>query len=97
MACTGDRGVKLPGFRQAQGMATSVFCITDTNDLRYLLLVMSEMQGVKSCRREHGQVGPGCCVELKCCHDQEGQTIGEAAAKLSIGNGIRGNSSLMDD
>lgn len=62
---TGDRGVKLPGFRQAQGMAVSGFCITDTNDLRNLLLVRSEMQGVKSCRREPGQVGPGCCVELK--------------------------------
>lgn len=25
---TGDRGVKLPGFRQAQAMAVSGFCIT---------------------------------------------------------------------
>lgn len=96
---TGYRSVKLLGFRLLQSVAVSGPCVAGTNGLRCLSLVRSEMQEVRGCRRECGQVGPSWCVELKTllCPRGAGEQSAEAAAKLPLGNEIRGNANLMGD
>ena len=86
--------MKPPGFRLLRDRAVvSAFCVTDTNGLRYLFPVTSEMRGVGVRRKACGEVGSLWCVELQAlsCPRQAGEQSGGAVAELPIGDGSGGS------